>query len=150
MDWNHFSIRFHFGVCTYVYVYWLGKDLRRLENNNWLIDIWRYLFLVLGWILVTNLDFDSCLMYYLTYLILQKCWTCMALLYKLRSVQNTGTWYLRPRAVCRVHLGFGLSASAQFLGKPADRPKTKCAWQTARGLGYKVTIFCTDQILLFL
>ena len=37
----------------------------------------------------------------------------------LRSVQNTGTCYPGLGWICQVHLGFGLSASAQVPDKPA-------------------------------
>ena len=38
---------------------------------------------------------------------------------KLKSLQNTGTCYPGLRWICQVHLGFGLSASAQVPHKPA-------------------------------
>ena len=48
----------------------------------------------------------------------QKLGKCM-LWNKLRSVQNTGTCYPGLGWICQVHLGFGLSASAQVPDKPA-------------------------------
>ena len=38
---------------------------------------------------------------------------------KLRYVQNTGICYPGLGWICQVHLGFGLSASAQVPDKPA-------------------------------
>ena len=43
------------------------------------------------------------------------------IVYILRYVQNTGTWYSRPTGVVK-----------------------NLAWQTGRGLGYQVPIFCTE------
>ena len=47
---------------------------------------------------------------------------------KLRSVQNTGICYPGLGWICQVHLGFGLSASAQVPGKPA------LAWVVCPGI----------------
>ena len=47
---------------------------------------------------------------------------------KLRSVQNTGTCYPGLGWICQVHLGFGLSASAQVPDKPA------LAWVACPGI----------------
>ena len=47
---------------------------------------------------------------------------------KLRSVQNTGTCYPGLGLICQVHLGFGLSASAQVPDKPA------LAWVACPGI----------------
>ena len=47
---------------------------------------------------------------------------------QLRSVQNTGTCYPGLGWICQVHLGFGLSASAQVPDKPA------LAWVACPGI----------------
>ena len=56
-----------------------------------------------------------------------KKWKCM-LWNKLRYVQNTGTCYPGLGWICQVHLGFGLSASAQVTDKPA------LAWVACPGI----------------
>ena len=43
----------------------------------------------------------------------------LVVIYKLRSVQNTGICYLGLGWICQIHLGFSLSASAQVPDKPA-------------------------------
>ena len=50
------------------------------------------------------------------------------IIYKLRSVPNTGTCYPGLGWICQVHLGFGLSASAQVPDKPA------LAWVACPGI----------------
>ena len=47
---------------------------------------------------------------------------------QIKSVQNTGTCYPGLGWICQVHLGFGLSASAQVPDKPA------LAWVACPGI----------------